>query len=43
MGMARDIVKIFSGVIYDHEKPGALTEAYRVSREWLEKYQRGEK
>jgi hypothetical protein len=40
MGMARDMVRIFSGILMDHEKPAALTEAYQVSREWLEKYEK---
>ncbi len=38
MGMARNIVRIFSGILMDHEKPAALTEAYQVSRKWLETY-----
>ena len=38
---AREIVKIFTGVLMDHEKPEALLQSYLAARRGLEAYQEG--
>lgn len=38
MDMAREIVRVFSGILMNSEKHAALTEAYRVAREGLEAF-----
>lgn len=38
--MARQIVAVFQGILMEHEKQAALTEAYKVAREGLEQFRR---